>query len=101
MTGLEPECVKTLRGGCLSSPSGGFVTLSYDKKRAHIGTAKTMRVRDGGLSTPGGLVRLASRLTEPASKASSSDALRVGAGEAGLQVSTTPRSPDARDPLAP
>ena len=84
MTGLEPECAKTLRAGCLSSPSGGFVTLSYVKKRAHIGTAKTMRVRDGGLTTPGGLVRLALRLTEPARKASGSDALWVGAGEAGL-----------------
>jgi hypothetical protein len=51
MTGLEPECAKTLRAGCLSSPSRGFVTISYDKKRARTNTAKTLRVRDGGLNT--------------------------------------------------
>jgi hypothetical protein len=85
MSGLEPECAKTLRAGCLSSPSRGFVTLSYDKKRAHTSTAKTMRVRDGGgLTTPGGLVRLAVRLTEHARPASGSDALWVGASDAGL-----------------
>jgi hypothetical protein len=84
LTGLEPECAKTLRAGCLSSPSRGFVTISYDKKRAHTGTAKSMRVRDGGLSTAGGLVRLAIRLSEHARNASGSDALWVGAGDVGL-----------------
>jgi hypothetical protein len=83
-TGLEPECAKDLRGDCLSSPSRGFVTLAYRKRRAHVGTAKTMRIRDGGLSTPGGLIRLAARLTEPARAASGTDALWAGAGGGGL-----------------
>ena len=49
LTGLEPECAKGLRAGCLSSPSAsGFVTLAYIKKRAHARTSKTMRVRTGG-----------------------------------------------------
>jgi hypothetical protein len=33
LTGMEPDCAKTLRAGCLSSPSRGFVTLAYEKKR--------------------------------------------------------------------
>jgi len=45
-----------LRADCLSSPSGGFVTLTYHKKRAHTRTAKQMRIRTGALSTPGGLI---------------------------------------------
>jgi len=80
-TGLEPECAKTLRAGCLSSPSGGFLTVAYEKKRAHTGTAKTIRVRDGGLSTPGGLIRLALRLTAPARASAGTDALWVGAAD--------------------
>src|SRR6266446_3777084 len=51
VTGLEPECAKGLKAGCLSSPARGFVTLAYDKKRAHVGTRKTMRVRDGGANS--------------------------------------------------
>ena len=64
LTGLEPECAKGLRAGCLSSPSAsGFVTLAYTKKRAHARTSKTMRVRTGGITTPAGLISLAIRLT--------------------------------------
>ena len=69
LTGLEPECAKGLRGDCLSSPSGGFWTLAYDKPRAHAGTGKTMRVRGGGTATPAGLIQLAVRLTQPAREA--------------------------------
>ena len=84
LTGLEPECAKGLRSGCLSSPSSsGFVSLSYTKKRAHARTSKTMRVRTGGIATPAGLIRLVARLTEPARQAAGSDALWVGAGAGG------------------
>jgi hypothetical protein len=86
LTGMEPECAKDLRAGCLSSPSRGFVTLSYRKKRAHVGTAKTMRVGDGGLATAGGLIRLAVRLSEPARAATGADALWVGADVNGLRA---------------
>ena len=85
-TGLEPECAKTLRAGCLSSPSGGFLTVAYEKKRAHTGTAKTIRVGDGGLSTPGGLIRLALRLTAPARASAGTGALWVGAGQTGVRA---------------
>ncbi|MHB8331573.1 MAG: hypothetical protein ACYDEA_05190 [Candidatus Dormibacteria bacterium] len=86
LTGLEPECAKGLRADCLSSPTRGFVTLSYAKRRAHVATAKTMRIRDGGLSTPGGLIRLVARLTEPARAATGADALWVGADINGLRA---------------
>ncbi|MGH9065190.1 MAG: hypothetical protein ACRD0L_14710 [Acidimicrobiales bacterium] len=85
-SGLEPDCAKGLRAECLSSPSGGFVTLGYQKRRAHARTAKAMRVRDGGLMTPGGLIRLATRLTDPARQAISTDALWVGVGDGGLRA---------------
>ena len=87
LTGLEPECAKGLRAGCLSSPSpSGFVSLSYTKKRAHTRTSKTMRVRTGGIATPAGLINLVARLTEPARQAAGSDALWVGAGGSGLRA---------------
>lgn len=86
LTGLEPECAKGLRGDCLSSPSGGFWTLSYDKPRAHTGTGKTMRVRGGSAVTPAGLIQLAIRLTQPARDAIGSSALWVGAGDDGLRA---------------
>ena len=87
LTGLEPECAKGLRAGCLSSPSAsGFVSLAYVKKRAHARTAKTMRVRTGGITTPAGLISLAARLTEPARQAAGSDALWVGTGHDGLRA---------------
>ena len=83
MTGLEPECAKGLRAGCLSGLSGSFVTLSYGKRRAHTGTAKTMRIKDGGLATPGGLIRLAVRLTGPARARTGGTALWTGVSAAG------------------
>ena len=86
LTGLEPECAKGLRGDCLSSPSGGFWTLAYDKPRAHTGTGKTMRVRGGNAVTPAGLIQLAIRLTQPARDHAASTALWVGAGDDGLRA---------------
>jgi hypothetical protein len=63
-TGLEPECVKGLRTGCLLNPARGFVSISYVKRRAPNASHKTIRVPDGGaLHFPGGLIRLAVRLT--------------------------------------
>jgi hypothetical protein len=83
-TGLEPECAKDLRADCLSSPARGFVTIAYDKKRARPHTAKTMRVRDGAsVRTPGGLLRLAARLSAHARQTIGSDALWVGVREGG------------------
>ncbi|MEU9473457.1 hypothetical protein AB0D78_44310 [Streptomyces avermitilis] len=75
-TGLEPECAKKLRTNCLVNPARGFVSIAYVKKRAHVHTHKTMRVSDGGaLHFPGGLIRLALRLTQRAREIIGSDAL--------------------------
>lgn len=83
-TGLEPECAKDLRADCLSSPARGFVTLAYEKRRARPHTTKTMRVRDGAsVRSPGGLLRLAARLSAAARQAIGSDALWVGVREGG------------------
>jgi len=56
-TGLEPECLKTLTIDCLANPHAGTVELRYLKRRARGAEHKSMRVRDGGSGTPGGLIR--------------------------------------------
>lgn len=76
-TGLEIECVKALKADCPSSASAGTVTLHYTKRRAHGLSQKTMRVRDGGPTTPGGLIRAIVTMTERARQFHPSDALFV------------------------
>ncbi|SDM01879.1 hypothetical protein SAMN05660642_01350 [Geodermatophilus siccatus] len=66
--GLEIESVKTLKADCLSNPERGYVTVTYLKRRRHGHTWNTLRVRDGGLRTPGGIIRTALRLTATARK---------------------------------
>lgn len=65
-TGLEIECAKTLTVDCLRNPLGGTIELAYVKHRARGAEHKTMRVRDRGSSTPGGLIRTVIALTAPA-----------------------------------
>jgi hypothetical protein len=63
------ECLRTLRRDCLKNASRGFVTIEYVKSRAgprH--TIKRERVRDGGITTPGGIIRLALDLSQPAAE---------------------------------
>jgi hypothetical protein len=56
-TGLEIECCKTLTIDCLQNPRAGTIEISYIKRRARGAEQKRLRVRDGGLGTPGGLIR--------------------------------------------
>lgn len=56
-TGLEIECCKTLTIGCLQNPGPGTIEIAYVKRRARGAEHKHIRVRDGGLGTPGGLIR--------------------------------------------
>ncbi len=65
-TGMEIECIKTLKTDCLSNASRGAANLAYTKRRARREIHKTMRVRDGGASTPAGLIRMILKLTERA-----------------------------------
>ncbi|WP_327335682.1 hypothetical protein OG384_03100 [Streptomyces sp. NBC_01324] len=63
-TGLEPEAACALSKDCLVNPARGYVSVAYVKNRAHGQSRKTLRVADGGaLHHPGGVVRLAMRLT--------------------------------------
>nr|WP_233279046.1 MULTISPECIES: hypothetical protein [Rhizobium/Agrobacterium group] len=74
-TGMEIECLAGLKADCLRNPSRGYVEIEYCKRRARGSEWKRLRVRDGGSSTPGGIIRQAIRLTERARKHTGADAL--------------------------
>ncbi|WP_432249216.1 hypothetical protein ACRAR1_18235 [Streptomyces sanyensis] len=83
-TGMEPECIRQLRSDCLASPARGYVSVAYVKKRAPGSTHKTVRVTDGGsLRFPGGVIRLALRLTKRTRELIGSDALWCDVGRHG------------------
>lgn len=65
-TGLEIECCKALTVDCLQNPANGTVEIAYVKRRAQGAEHKTLRVRDGGLLTPGGMIRHIVALTAAA-----------------------------------
>jgi hypothetical protein len=65
-TGLEIECLIGLSADCLQNPSRGYVDIEYFKRRAAGEEWKRLRVRDGGSTTPGGLIRVALKITERA-----------------------------------
>ena len=65
-TGMEVECVRTLEADCLRNPRAGTVEVAYLKRRAHGAEYKTIRVRDRGSTTPGGLIRKVVELTAAA-----------------------------------
>ena len=63
------ECLRTLRRGCMKNPARGYVSIEYVKGRGGIRPKiKRERVRDGGINTPGGLIRLALELSEPSAE---------------------------------
>ncbi len=74
-TGMEIECLKSLKADCLRNPSRGYVEIEYRKRRARGAEWKRLRVRNGGGSTPGGIIRQAIRLTERARRYLGADAL--------------------------
>ncbi|WP_095084959.1 hypothetical protein [Mesorhizobium sophorae] len=76
-TGLEIEAIKELRADCLKNPAGGYVEIEYCKRRARGAEWKRLRVRDGGSSTPGGLLRKVLQWTEPARSRLVTDTLWV------------------------
>ncbi|MFC0449555.1 hypothetical protein [Rhodococcus jostii] len=87
-TGLEPECAKGLRADCLVNPARGFVSIAYVKKRARNDAHKTIRVSDGGaLHFPGGLIRLALRLTARGRDLTGGDALWTDVRRDGVHTS--------------
>jgi len=87
-TGMEPECAQTLAADCLLNPARGFVSVAYVKNRSHGRSHKTLRLSDGGaLHFPGGLLRLAIRLTQRGRDHTGSDRLWVEVADKGLRPS--------------
>lgn len=86
LTGMEPSSVERLRADCLSSPARGFVTIRYRKPRDRVHPDKTMRVSDGGaLHHPGGVIRLALRLTRRGRSRIGGDLLWIDHGHQGTR----------------
>lgn len=87
-TGLEIECIKALAIDCLRNASAGTVEVAYVKRRARGAEHKTLRVRDGGAGTPGGLIRRLIDVTAAARQHVQSECLWVyqcwGALRAGI-----------------
>jgi len=76
-TGLEIECNKALTIDCLRNASAGVVDVAYIKRRARGAEHKTIKVRDGGVGTPGGLIRRIIEVTAAARHHHASQALWV------------------------
>jgi hypothetical protein len=76
-TGLETESLTRLKADCLKNPVKGFIEIEYCKRRARGSEWRRLRVRDGGVNTPGGLVRLALRLSARARRHKGTEALWV------------------------
>jgi hypothetical protein len=85
-TGLEPECLKALTVDCLTNPHAGTVELRYLKRRARGAEHKSMRIRDGGSGTPGGLIRRLIDVTAAARRHLIDDRLWVYHNAGGLRV---------------
>jgi len=87
-TGMEPECLRRLSADCLVNPARGFVSIAYVKPRARGSSHKTIRVADGGgLHHPGGVLRLALRLTQRGRLLADTDRLWTDVGDRGVRAS--------------
>jgi hypothetical protein len=76
-TGLEIECCKALKVNCLRNANGTTVELTYEKRRARGAEHKSMRIRDGAITTPGGLIRKIIDVTAFARRFAASDNLWI------------------------
>ncbi|MFJ8948373.1 hypothetical protein ACIRG4_35010 [Streptomyces sp. NPDC102395] len=88
-TGLEPEAACGLSADCLINPARGYVSIAYVKNRSHGQSRKTLRVTDGGaVHQPGGLVRLALRLTAHGRRVAGTDLLWTHVLRGGQVIAT-------------
>ncbi|MDH6626084.1 hypothetical protein M2271_003901 [Streptomyces sp. LBL] len=88
-TGLEPEAACRLSANCLINPARGYVSIAYVKNRSHGQSRKTLRVTDGGaVHQPGGLIRLAVRLTAHGRRLAATDLLWAHALRSGEVIAT-------------
>ena len=83
-TGLEIECCKALMVDCLQNASNGTVEITYLKRRARGAEHKRLRVRDGGPTTPGGMIRRRIEVTARARGRHPSQCLWVYCGAGAL-----------------
>jgi hypothetical protein len=67
-SGLPIECCMSLRRDCLRNPAAGTVQIDYEKWRAGPSPFRSKRYPDGGLNTPGGVVRAVLEVTERAAQ---------------------------------
>lgn len=88
-TGLELECCRSLKIDCLRNPSAGTVEIAYVKNRSHGAENKTIRVRDRGSTTPGGLIRKILELTADARAHRPSEGLWIHYNNGGLTEQMT------------
>lgn len=77
-SGLPIECVTSLRRDCLRNPTGASVQIDHEKWRAGPSPFRSKRYPDGGLRTPGGIVRAVLEITDRAARHSGSPWLFVG-----------------------
>ncbi|MFB6957545.1 hypothetical protein ACFCYB_10955 [Streptomyces sp. NPDC056309] len=74
-SGMELEAARELTSDCLKNPNRGYVQVEYLKRRRHGQEWNMIRVRDGSSNSPGGLLRLALRLTASVREITGSSAL--------------------------
>ncbi|MCA6090626.1 hypothetical protein LE181_00315 [Streptomyces sp. SCA3-4] len=74
-SGMELEAARELTSDCLKNPNRGYVQIEYLKRRRHGQEWNAIRVRDGSPNSPGGLIRLALRLTSSVREATGAPAL--------------------------
>lgn len=79
-SGLPIECVVSLRRDCLRNPAGNTVQIDHEKWRSGPSPFRSKRYPDGGLRTPGGIVRAVLEVTERAARHGDSPWLFVGYG---------------------
>lgn len=100
-TGLPIESIKTLKADCLRNADKRWVHLSYRKNRRHGHEENTKRIRNGGVRTAGGLLKLAISLTALARSFSATNDLWVAYGGGGaVGVPTMPANRRLERPAA-
>lgn len=87
-SGMEVECIRGLRADCLVNPARGYVEVLHTKNRRRGSPEGRLRVRDGNLTTPGGILRAVITITARARKAMGTDALWVCYGQGRLHRTT-------------
>ena len=84
-SGMELRSALELRSDCLSGAGDGYVMVSYTKRRAGRVSPPPLRVKDGGRTTAGGLLRLVLRLTERSRRHSDNDLIFTAINTGGPQ----------------